>query len=109
MRNPWNTDSDDIPSLQTGQSSRFTYMAVLLWGLVFASISVFYLSSTNFVEIVDLFQFGARSVAVAVVTVAMLALLFKLLRYVGMGMKVVKRLFVLSVLLTLLALVTGII
>lgn len=108
MRNPWTTDSEDIPSLQTGQSSRLTYIAAVLWGLVFASIVVFYLAGTNILEVVGVFQFGLRTIGIGLVTVFFLALLVKVLRYVGVGMKLIMRLVVLLVFLAGLTLASGV-
>lgn len=109
MRNPWNTDSEDVPAIQTGQSSRLTSVAVVLWGLVFASIAVFYMAGTDIFEIAGVFQFGLRSIGIGVVTLAFLALLVKVLRYVGMGMKLIVRLFVFGLFLIGLTLGTGVI
>lgn len=100
VRNPWNTDDPEIPQQPYGKESRLKYVGIILWGLVVAALATFYVTGTGAFEIIGLFRQGALSIGVGLLVLGVGTILFKILKIVGIGTKLIFRLFYLIIFVT---------
>jgi hypothetical protein len=85
---------DDVPKQgNTGQQRRLQVVSAVLWGLVISALAALQLKGPGALAVLDLLQLGGLTSAIAIVVLGVAGILYKTLKYVGMTVTMIKRLF----------------
>jgi len=85
---------DDVPRQgNTGQQRRLRIVSAILWGLVISGLAALRLNGTGAFEVIDLLRIIGLTLAIGIVVIGVAGILYKTLKYVGMTVTMIVRLF----------------